>query len=424
MLNSPVVTVVVQQHVEEAAHLSSVRAVLLRAPHVKLLQLSRIDERIAAHLDGLVVAGPAGTAMAHAELERLSAGTVFTVAASALAHRDAAGFRDVLPLASADDSAWRGLARALGWTSASDLQGIVRELLQSNEAGHRCLGLAACRMHQVDPGLVIDRALGEGVAPEVCAAALRTAAELGRRDVLPRVRELLSHDHPDVARWAARAACLLGKRGAALDVLQTAAFQHDVQALLLFMAAAPHERAEALAKGISQAARAESDDPRLQRLLLRTVGLLGDVRLIPWLIERMTEPRMMRLAGEAFTWITGADLAWLDLEGDPVEAGESGPNDDPEDENVDMDEDDSLPWPDQAKVQAWWTTNAQRFQPGVRYFMGAPPTWEHCLQVLNDGCQRQRFAAAPYLCLLRPGTPLFNCAAPAWRQKRLLAKMS
>jgi hypothetical protein len=43
--------------------------------------------------------------------------------------------------------------------------------------------------------------------------------------------------------------------------------------------------------------------------------------------------------------------------------------------------------------------------------------------LLKNGFQRQRMAAAIYLCLLKPGTPLFNCAAPAWRQQRLLAQM-
>jgi hypothetical protein len=50
-------TAVVQQHAEEAAMLRHVRSVLVRAPHIKLLQLRRLDERIAAHLDGLAVAG-------------------------------------------------------------------------------------------------------------------------------------------------------------------------------------------------------------------------------------------------------------------------------------------------------------------------------------------------------------------------------
>jgi hypothetical protein len=89
-----------------------------------------------------------------------------------------------------------------------------------------------------------------------------------------------------------------------------------------------------------------------------------------------------------------------------------------------MDPDDSLPWPDVAKIQQWWAANGQRFQPGVRYFMGAAPARAHCLQVLKEGYQRQRMAAAEYLCLLAPGSSLFNTRAPAWRQQRWLAKMN
>jgi uncharacterized protein (TIGR02270 family) len=82
-----------------------------------------------------------------------------------------------------------------------------------------------------------------------------------------------------------------------------------------------------------------------------------------------------------------------------------------------------LPWPDVERISAWWQANGHRFAPGTRYFMGEPPSAAHCLDVLKNGFQRQRMAAAIYLCLLKPGTPLFNCAAPAWRQQRLLAKM-
>lgn len=88
-----------------------------------------------------------------------------------------------------------------------------------------------------------------------------------------------------------------------------------------------------------------------------------------------------------------------------------------------MDEDDGLPWPDVDRVQAWWSANASRFPPSARYFVGAEPTWDHCLHVLREGYQRQRILAAQYRCLLRPGTPLFNTAAPAPRQKALLATM-
>jgi len=76
-----------------------------------------------------------------------------------------------------------------------------------------------------------------------------------------------------------------------------------------------------------------------------------------------------------------------------------------------------------ARIKAWWAKNSARFQSGRRYFMGAPVTREHCIDVLKNGYQRQRILAAHYLCLLEPGTPLFNTSAPAWRQQRQLAAM-
>jgi uncharacterized protein (TIGR02270 family) len=165
-------------------------------------------------------------------------------------------------------------------------------------------------------------------------------------------------------------------------------------------------------------------DPANLRWLIRGAGLAGDPAYLPWLIGQMADIKTTRLAGEAFSLITGLDLAWLDLEVKPPQNFESGPNDDPNDPNVEMDEDDGLPWPDAVKLQAWWHTNSQRFQPGMRYFMGQPLNRDHCLRVLKEGFQRQRIAAALYLSLLNPGTPLFEWRAPARRQQRLLAEMA
>ena len=121
--------------------------------------------------------------------------------------------------------------------------------------------------------------------------------------------------------------------------------------------------------------------------------------------------------------ITGLDLAYLDLERKPPEGGAGGPNDDPNDPNVAMDEDDGLPWPDPQRISRWWEANGARFTPGNRYFLGEPVTREKCVKALKDGFQRQRILAAHYLCLLEPGTPLFEWRAPSPRQQRLLAGM-
>src|SRR5215468_3567364 len=124
VLERPPVPVVVQQHAEESAHLRHVRSVLVRAPHVRLRHLRRLDDRIAAHLDGLAVAGPYGTALCTAALERTGAGEVFALAVRLIDERDDAGLARLLALAGALPDARRGLLSAFGWVSAGQLQGI------------------------------------------------------------------------------------------------------------------------------------------------------------------------------------------------------------------------------------------------------------------------------------------------------------
>ena len=48
---------IVHQHAEEAATLHSIRTTLAKGSHAKLKHIRRFDDRVAAHLDGLLVAG-------------------------------------------------------------------------------------------------------------------------------------------------------------------------------------------------------------------------------------------------------------------------------------------------------------------------------------------------------------------------------
>ena len=129
---------------------------------------------------------------------------------------------------------------------------------------------------------------------------------------------------------------------------------------------------------------------------------------------------LSRLAGESFSLITGLDLVSFHMQRKSPEEFQSGPNDDPDDKNVAMDEDEHLPWPDPQKIQAWWKVNHSRFQNGGRYFMGEPINIDHCKKVLREGYQRQRAMAALYLSLMQPGAILFPTSAPSWRQERWL----
>jgi uncharacterized protein (TIGR02270 family) len=159
------------------------------------------------------------------------------------------------------------------------------------------------------------------------------------------------------------------------------------------------------------------------RLVIEGSGIIGDPRYTAWLISHMRNKPTARIACEAFSLVTGIDVTLSRLEVEPPQDFRPGPSDNPNDNDVTPDPDSGLPWPDVNKIEDWWQANQHRFQKGTRYFMGQPVTKEHCIHVLKTGYQRQRILAAQYLCLLEPGTPLFNTSAPAWRQQRLLAAM-
>ena len=416
-VSRPPIAIFLQQHVDEAVALRAMRSALLRSPHVKLQHLSQADDRLAAHLDGVAIAGSAGRALCEAALESPSPDVIFVAATAAIGSKHWDRLESLFAVGEAlDDS--RGLLSAFGWLEPEDLRGVAASLLRSSNPVRRFAGIAACAMHRVDPGLVSARRL-EDPDSLVRARAWRTAGELGKHELASRAAAI-GDEHPACRFWAAWSAVLLGNRGPALELIAAAATvpgPFEPRALQLAIQAMDVATARELLNSIAP-------DPAKLRRLIRGCGLAGDPVYVPWLLDSIANPRVARLAGEAFSFVTGVDLMALHLDCTAPEGFASGPNDDPADSNVDLDEDDDLPWPDQRRVRAWWEANSQRFQAGTRYFMGAPVTRENCLRVLKEGYQRQRIAAALYLSLLNPGTPLFEWRAPAWRQQQLRAQMS
>ena len=163
-----------------------------------------------------------------------------------------------------------------------------------------------------------------------------------------------------------------------------------------------------------------NQNPEFARLVVQATGIIGAPMSIPWLIEKMKEPELARVAGEAFSMITGVDLAYDDFENDWPEGFEAGPTENPEDEDVAMDADEDLAWPAPDLLINWWSGREQEFRKGSRYLCGKPISRETCLDVLKTGFQRQRRAAALELALRSPDEPFFNTSAPAKRQMQLL----
>ena len=413
-----VIPLIIDQHVEEAAFLWLQRNNAVDEPHYDLKDLVKLDDRVAAHLDGLAVAGDYGLSVCETALGDAGAGELFAVAVQVIERKDEKQLDKLFALAEALPEVRHGLISAFGWVSAHYLAGTGAKLLASTESFKQLVGVAACAMHRVDPAAVLTQLLSNP-DPVLRSRAFHAAGELGRTDLIAAC--IYGLQDKDVASrfYAAWSAVLLGDRQKALKALQS--FVHlpsDYQksALQLLLKVLDLPDAQQLLKTIAQ-------NPANKRVLIQSAGIVGDAQYLPWLIRQMGDDKFARVAGESFSLMTGLDLAYLDLERDAPENFESGPTENPEDEDVAMDQDENLPWPDAIKLNQWWLENNQYYQAGVRYFMGVGVAWSHCVQILGEGYQRQRVHAAQHLCLLKPGTQLFPTNAPGWRQRRWLVRM-
>ncbi len=409
---------IVEQHLEEATFLWTQRDNAVHAPNYSPQQFAELDERLAAHIDGLRGAGEEGAEIAESVLDNEGPEDYFSAAVLGIEAQDDR-FDKLIERAKTLPEVVPGLISALGWVSAQFLGGRVKAMLDDASPLKQKLGIAACALHRKDPGPALDSCL-ESQADSVRIRALRAAGELGRKDVMPKLQAALADSKPEVCFWAAWSAVLLGDRERALDTLSGLALkpgQRQMQALQLALQAKDAKAGHELLLRLNGI-------PNALRIRIIGSGYVGDPRYVPWLIEQMAHPAVARAAAEAFVNITGADFNLDQLESLPPEEFEEGPTEDPDDENVELPEDIALPWPNVERIQHWWQANSGRFQTGQRYFIGESVNVSHCKRILREGFQRQRVAAALRLSLLQPGTPLFPTSAPAWRQERWLAGMS
>ncbi|MBV6471037.1 MAG: hypothetical protein NBKEAIPA_02964 [Nitrospirae bacterium] len=411
---APIIVSIVSQHAEEAAFLWLLRNNAVHAPHYALKDLAKLDDRIEAHLDGLRIAGDAGWEFCREGLGQREPGEVFAAAVLAFESGDGNRINEVLSVGGASMELSRGLVSALGWIPFAQASPHIQRLLTAESSIQRQIGIAASAVHRQDPGAALLDSLS-ATDLSLKARSLKAVGELGRNDLLPVVKSNLNSEDPTSRFWAAWSGALLGEPSA-IPVLQRLAEQGG-------------ERAEsacamALRRMPLQAAhewqRELAGRPETLRMAVQGLGVIGDPAGIPWLIERMAKPEVARVAGESFTMITGTDLAYEDLEGEKPEGFEAGPTENPEDENIEIDPDEDLPWPNPQLVERWWASHRLGFTNGTRYLLGKPMTVDWFNEVLRTGKQRQRTAAAIELSMREPGRPLFNTSAPGFRQQVLL----
>jgi len=407
LTEAPHIPLIVEVHAEDAAILWLQRDRAVDAPNFSRRFLSRLDERLEAHLDGLRVAGKAGWDIAKAAFEAApEPGEAFMCAVLAFEGRDPAAIATVLEAVAADGSGRlrRAVASGLGWIEPGRLRGLVQPLLDDPRPAVRALGLAASSVHRGAPREQLARLLHDP-APEVRGEAAKLAGVMGRVELLAQILADPGTTEEE-AFLCARAAVLLGDRGSALAALRAVASQPGPRqraALELFGLAAPPDTVRHWLATLGAAG---------QPLAVQAAGLIGLPDLVPWLIEKMGDAKLARAAGQSLALITGVDLDDSDLSRPPPDDLPEAPNDDPADGRVALDPDEELSWPAPEAVAAWWRGQEGRFASGARYFLGQPASRAPFLSGFESGTQVQRRVAALALVCAAPGEVLAN-----WRKR-------
>jgi uncharacterized protein (TIGR02270 family) len=395
------------------------RQIAIHSPHFSLRDLTRQDSRLDACLDGLRIASDEGWQLCKKELSWRDAGEVFVAAVLAFDSEIPDRITEVLNVGTGSLQLSRGIVSALSWLGCEQVTHHIDNLFAADSGILRCIGTAAFAIHRKDPGQLLPNAI---CAPEplLRARALRAVGELGRIDLVPLARHALAAKDDGSRFWAAWSIALVSGYMTAVQVLQAfaeSAGPFGERALQLGLRRLDTSRAHDWNRQLARR-------PQSARLSVIGAGIIGDPVLVPWLIQQMAVPPMARIAGEAFTMVTGIDLAYQDLDCKKPEGFESGPNEDPNDENVEMDRDEKLPWPNAELIGKWWDEHKSEFQNGVRYLLGKPIREEWMREVLRIGRQRQRAAAALELAIMRPGEPLFEVRAPGFRQQKMLQRLT
>jgi uncharacterized protein (TIGR02270 family) len=403
----------VYHHAETTSFLWLKRTSVLQGPHYNFTDLERLDHRLLAQLRALTLDLELAGKMTRRNLKaHQEPGEIFASAYVALLQGNQARIAKVLAAVGENAANIAAFAGAMVWLpDLARSRDYALQFLLSDEPISRRIGLAALTIFRQLQESQVARNLNSSDHALVARVA-RAIGEMGFVKEAATLKPLLAHSDLSVRFWAAWSLALLTNDPKALAELRT---------IVLTEKSYRWRGVDLLGRcgdvrGSAKWLLTLEGNPEGTRLVLQGLKAIGDPEAIPRLLDEMKEPARARVAGEAFAHITGVHLTSDKLETTSPEGYKSGPTEDPADEEVALDPDDNLAWPDRVKCADWWAKNRSKFTPGTRYLDGKPINAVTLREILKSGYQRQRAAAALELAMLEPGKPLFEARAPSFHQ--------
>lgn len=401
-----------EQFVVDASFLWLLRSIGVNQPHYFTDDLINLEKRIDANLDGLMCNFSQAWEICLPELDFEQAGETFTAAIIAFRSRDVNKIKHIINHAFVNDDTFKGLVSAMAWLPKNLINEWVERFLYSKDLNHKYLAVAFYSVKRKNPGNILQELFQREdclAHPQLLVRLLRLVGELKLYTYANQVQLLAGHEIPEIAFWANWALVMLGEHKRALTLLDFIKEKSAWQGLAIqtIFKVLPIDMSR---KWISEF----SQQPEMIRTVIQATGVLGDPHAVPWLIDKMNSFDTAKVAGEAFSLITGIDLERYELTIEPAEDITLIPNDDNEDEDISLDEDENLPFPDVSKINHTWLRFRDRFKAGSRYIMGIevansnPDTIARLNNSLQKVAQRQRASIALTLALLDPQSPYVN----------------
>ncbi|NTX41322.1 TIGR02270 family protein [Myxococcus sp. CA033] len=404
---------VLETHLDEAAFRWVQWEQALEAPDFNLPDTAAREERLAAHLHGLVLGGAEA---ADAVLwPALDAGDVEQITAAAYVLLAQGHVEAILNLMQGDVPETReALRRAVELSGAPGLGARLLPLLKRDAPSLQSLLVEALAFrHEAPPELLLRYILHDEPRPRM--AALCASPALPEEPLRRHLPQLLESENAGIRAAAMEAGLSSGARITWEACRQTvrARDAHTPQAMVLLALFGTDADTALLVDLLGSR--------EMRPHVLWALGFSGRRVAMEACLTLLEEPSVARLAGEAFSAMTG-----LRLEG--LHALPPGEHPEPLEQQEDPDADltlkpeDGLPWPCRDAVESWWNEARPRFQSEGRYLNGQPLNGLGLLDALTHGPMRRRHVLARELAIRTQGQHRIPTRAFTQRQWAALAQ--
>jgi uncharacterized protein (TIGR02270 family) len=416
----PVMMDVLEEHLDEAAFLWSQWERALVSPSFELSDIAELEERLLAHLDGLVVGGEtAASELLLPALEMDEAERISSAAFALLAGNGKRELEETLAVLDGGDAVQReGVGRALELSEREGLEALLRKRLTAEDVALRVMAFRVLAFRGAVPAETRVEWLYRDDEKQV-VAALRDPSPLSRDIVQTVLPQLLVDPRPGVREAAIMAGLVSGAR-AAWKACRKVAEEGRAgrrQCLLVLALGGEVEDVEWLVGLLGQ--------EELREDVLWALGFSGRAVAAEACLKWMGDEKVSALAGEAFSAITG-----LKLEGAyrmPPEEGEEEALVPLEEEDLDAElvpgPEASLPVPIREAVEGWWQKARKDFERGARYLRGRKMGAAELLDALGSEPMRRRPVHALELAIRSKGVHSLQTQAFTRRQRAELDRV-